>query len=167
MSKHTVKGFTLLEITLTMMISAILIGLTFTIYTIVSRSFSLFTRKNDEVMVMLTLDKLLKRDFLTAETIRRKDSQVFFIGRQDTAVYDFKEHFITRTKGIRDTFRVTCQDLNSKFDHTESGLAGDSSVLQDELFFRIKYIDQTIPYHYLKHYSSETLLNNPPPHAIR
>jgi hypothetical protein len=162
MSKQTVKAFTILEITITMMISAILIGLTFTIYTIVSHSYRSFSDKNDDVLVMLTLDKLLKRDFLKAESVLRKGSAILIIGRTDTALYDFKPGYLVRTRGITDTFRVNYQQLDSRFEGVSSNPSADSTVLQDELSFRIDYKDQAVPYHYFKHYSSETLLHNDP-----
>lgn len=160
MSKQTLKAFTILEITITMMIAALLIGLTFTIYTIVSRSYRSFRDKNDDVLALLTLDKLLKRDFLNAETIYRKGSEVLIIGRADTALYEFKEGYLVRTRGITDTFRVNYQQLEGRFEGVPSGASADSSTLQDELSFIIDYKGQVVPYHYFKHYSSQTLFHN-------
>ncbi|GGH22124.1 PulJ/GspJ family protein [Mucilaginibacter phyllosphaerae] len=160
MSKLKVKAFTILELVITMMISAILIGLTFTIYGIVTRSYHSFSKKNDEVMVMLTLDRLLRRDFSKAEAVRRQGLKVLIIGQNDTTSYTFDSGFLVRTRGITDTFRVDYQQLDSKFEGRPPETNPDSAVLQDELSFSITYHDQVIPYHYFKQYSSETLFQN-------
>ena len=157
MSKQTLKAFTILEITITMMIAAILIGLTFTIYTIVSRSYRAFSDRNDDVLTMLTLDKLLKRDFSKAETISRKGSGILIISKTDTAFYDFKEGYLIRSRGITDTFRVNYQQLDSRFEGVSSSPPADSTILQDELSFSVDYKGQVVPFHYYKHYSSENL----------
>ena len=160
MSKQRLKAFTILEITITMMVSAILIALTFTIYTIVSRSYRAFSDRNNDVLTMLTLDKLLKRDFLKAETIRRKGSEILIISREDTALYDFKEGYLIRTRGITDTFRVNYRQLDSRFEGISASPPADSTILQDELSFSVDYKGQAVPYHYFKHYSSETLFHS-------
>lgn len=160
MSNQNLKAFTILELVITMMISAILIGLTFTIYGIVTRSYQSFSKKNDEVMVMLTLDRLLRRDFSKAEAIRRQGSKIFIIGRNDTVRYDFESGYLVRTRGIIDTFKVDYQQFDSKFEGRSPEINPDSVVLQDELSFSITYHDQVIPYHYFKQYSSETLFQN-------
>ena len=160
MSKKNVKAFTILELTITMMISAILITLTFIIYGIVSRSYQSYSKKNDEVLVMLTLDKLLKRDFSRAERIERKDSTIWIINRIDTARYAFGAGFIVRTRGIIDTFRVNHQQLETKFEGQVPQVNPDSVIFQDELYFAIYYHDQVIPFHYYKQYSSENLFQN-------
>jgi hypothetical protein len=160
MSNSNVKAFTILELVITMMISAILIGLTFTIYGIVTRSYQSFSKKNDEVMVMLTLDRLLRRDFSKAEVIMRRRSEILIIGHNDTARYDFGSGFLVRTRGIIDTFKVDYQQLESGFEGHPSEINPDTAVLQDELSFSVTYHDQVIPYHYFKQYSSETLFQN-------
>lgn len=143
-----------------MMISAILIGLTFTIYSIATRSYQSFSKKNDEVIVMLTLDRLLRRDFSKAEAIRRQGNKILIIGYNDTARYDFESDFLIRTRGIIDTFKVDYQQLDSKFEGRPFETNPDTAVLQDELSFSVTYHDQVIPYHYFKQYSSETLFQN-------
>jgi Tfp pilus assembly protein FimT len=160
MSKHKVNAFTILELVITMMISAILIGLTFTIYGIVTRSYQSFSKKNDEVMVMLTLDRLLRSDFSKAEAVRRQGSKILIIAHRDTVCYAFESGFLIRTHGITDTFRVDHQQLDSKFEGRPPETNPDSAVLQDELSFSVTYHDQVIPYHYFKQYSSETLFQN-------
>lgn len=162
MNSRTLKAFTILELIITMMISAILIGMAFTMYSIVSRSYQSFSKKNDEVLTMLTLDRLLKKDFSTAERIARKDSALLIISRADTARYTFKSGFLVRTRGITDTFRVDHRQLETKFEGRRYEASVDSAALQDELSFGISYHEQVIPYHYRKQYSSETLLQNDP-----
>ena len=49
MNKHRIKAFTIMEVTVTMLIAAILIGITYTTYSIVLKSYNSFTTKNADM----------------------------------------------------------------------------------------------------------------------
>jgi len=69
MNKYRVKAFTIFEMVITMMITAIVIGIAYTSYSIVVKSYNSFNNKNNDMAVVINLDHLLKRDFERAETI--------------------------------------------------------------------------------------------------
>jgi hypothetical protein len=61
-----------MEVTVTMMIAAILMGITYTTHIIVSKSYLSFNTKNAGMAEVELLDKLLKRDFDRADVIAKK-----------------------------------------------------------------------------------------------
>lgn len=158
MKNSKLQSFTLLEITVTMIISALLIGLTFTIYNLVSGSYNSFSTKNDKVIVLLTLDKLLKRDFSNAEKIWREGNNIFIANQQDTALYKFELGLLVREIGKVDTFDIDYRDLITKFEGKIAERT-EQTQLQDEVSFIVTYGDQSIPYHFYKRYSSDNLFN--------
>src|ERR1700744_656096 len=115
MNQHRVKAFTIMEVTITMLIAAILMGITYTTYIMVSKSYLSFNTKNTEMAEVELLDKLLKRDFDRADVIQKTTNGMVIINTGQTIQYVFNPDFITRTSGIADTFKVRTDSLNTLF----------------------------------------------------
>jgi prepilin-type N-terminal cleavage/methylation domain-containing protein len=164
MSRYKVQAFTLMEVTITMLIAAILIAVTYTSYSIVIKSYNSFTNKNNDMAVLVSLDHVLKRDFEQAKTIL-KDSAGFSF-RKDSALvrYEFSADYIVRKAARIDTFKVQNQDVSGSFENVpllELQTTAAQNII-DELDFTILYQKETIPCHYHKMYSSENLIEKKP-----
>jgi prepilin-type N-terminal cleavage/methylation domain-containing protein len=164
MNKYKVDAFTLMEVTITMLIAAILIAVTYTSYSIVIRSHTSFTNKNNDMAVLISFDHLLKRDFEQAKTIL-KDSAGFSFRKDTTLVrYEFSPDFIIRKAARIDTFKIQCREVNPGFENASlldlQSTTGQNLI--DELGFIILFQDEKIAYHYHKTYSSENLLEKNP-----
>lgn len=148
-----------MEMIIAMMISALLIGTTYTAYVIISRSYLSYTRKNKEMAMVIQLDRLLQKDFSKAIAITREEGNIRFKTDSITILYTFNPDFITRTQGIRDTFAVQTELLNTTFEGQQSNVqpTDDSESLLDDLELTILLQKQKIPYHYHKIYSSTDL----------
>jgi len=164
MNKHRVKAFTILEVTITMLIAALVIGITYTAYMIVFKSYASFNHKHDDMAVLLTVDHLLKRDFEQAETIE-KDATGVTIKRNDKLIkYEFQPDFIVRNDSRIDTFKVKMQDVILSFENvpvTQMQETAEQNRI-DELGFSLIYQDTKIPCHYAKTYSSVNLIKRNP-----
>lgn len=152
-----VKAYTILELTIAMLIAAILIGITFTAYGIVSKSYGLFKAKNEAVARLGQLDHLLSRDFNNAELIEsdRGHLQIHQSGASEIE-YEFGNAFIVRKSISIDTFKIA--NSNLKFLNQREDISGQGGRI-DELSFTINFQNVTIPFHYRKQYSSENLIN--------
>lgn len=160
MNNHKVKAFTIIEVTITMVIAAILIAITYTSYSIVSKSYLSFNTKNDDMAVLERMDKLLKRDFMRAETIQRDSSGILFKNTNSIIQYEFNPDFIIRISGRSDTFKVKSDSLNMLFEGqpvSETDPSNEQRRL-DGLEINVEFQNEKIPYHYHKQYSSSDLI---------
>jgi len=164
MKRHKVKAFTILEVTITMLIAGLLIGITYTTYSIIIKSYHSFTTKNDDMTVLVSLDHLLKRDFDQADTILKDSDGVVLKSENKVIAYAFKPGFIVRNAARIDTFKVQTQEVNTAFENTpinELQATAEQNRI-DQLDFTLIYQNEKIPYHYPKIYSSENLIQRNP-----
>lgn len=164
MAKHKVKAFTILEVTITMLIAAILLGITYTSYSIVVKSYRSFTIKNDNMAVLISLDHLLKRDFGKATIVIKDADGIDLKNDQQLIKYSFNPDFIIRTSIRVDTFKVQTQDVITSFENVPLNEIQDTDEQNrlDEVSFTLLYQNEKIPYHYRKLYSSENLIQRNP-----
>ena len=164
MSKRRVKAFTILEVTIVMMITSLLIGITYTSYSIIVKSYLSFTEKNKDQTVLTNLDYLLRRDFEQANIIRKEPDGVSLQRESGIIKYQIKPEYILR-EGIRtDTFKVETQDLSTLFENVPINDVQtiDEQNRIDELQFTLIYKNDQIPCYYHKLYSSSNLIQRNP-----
>ncbi|WP_158829371.1 PulJ/GspJ family protein [Mucilaginibacter lacusdianchii] len=159
-NKHRLPAFTILELTIAMLISAVVVAITYTAYNMISGAYQGFTKKHNEMAVMIRLDELLRKDFFKAAHIAyRQDSLVLELSAQ-TVRYHFEPERVIRTSGIQDTFRVQIEKPKLFFEHgavMSDGIDESNGNPVDELSLTVLYQTEKFPYHYLKLYSSENL----------
>lgn len=155
------QAFTILELTISMLIAAVVIGITYTSYTIISRSYLGFKSKNEQMALLARMDQLLRKDFDHAEQVSAADDQLRIQNVNGTVVnYHFTDSCMTRSSVIIDTFKVVMDKPKLFFEHQLK----ENVVIDriDELSFNITYQSEIIPYHYYKVYSSENLIQENP-----
>ena len=164
MIKQKVKAFTILEVTITMLITALLIGITYTSYSIIVKSYRSFTVKNEEMTVLVTLDHLLKRDFDQAEMIFKDQDGIALTSNDKTIKYEFKPDYIVRNAARIDTFKVQTQDVSTAFENVPINEVQETEEPNriDELAFTLIFQNEKIPYHFYKLYSSVNLIQRNP-----
>jgi prepilin-type N-terminal cleavage/methylation domain-containing protein len=164
MNARRVKAFTIMEVTVTMMIASILMGITYTTYSIISKSYLSFNRKNSDMAALEQLDKLLKRDFERAEIIQKETGGITIKNAEHTVTYEFNPDFIVRTAGIVDTFKIKTEEITTSFEGLPVNEVGSSEEQNrlDELGINLLYQNEKIPYYYHKQYSSVNLIQRNP-----
>jgi prepilin-type N-terminal cleavage/methylation domain-containing protein len=164
MDSHKIKSFTLLEVAITMLIAAILLGITYTSYSIVVKSYRSFIAKNDNTTVLISLDHVLRRDFAKATVVIKDADGIELQTDQQLIKYAFNPDFIIRSSTRPDTFKVQTQDVITAFENLPLGDVQDTPEQNrlDELSFTLLFQNEKIPYHYRKQYSSENLIQRNP-----
>jgi hypothetical protein len=160
MNKQKIKAFTILEVTITMLLTALVIGITYASYTIVVKSYRSFTGHNDDLTVLTNLDHVLKRDFDQAEIIYKATDGISLKSRNNLIKYTITPEFITRSTGKTDTFKVQTQEVATLYNNiplTEVQLKEEQNRI-DEFSFNLVFPTAKIPYHYYKLYSSFNLI---------
>jgi len=154
-----------------MLVAAIVIGIAYTAFTVVSQSYLQFKAKNEGIAELATLDHLFKRDFEQAERIQDTTNGIaIYKKNQIPVVYQINLQTIIRSQISTDTFKVklpggisgfqTFFEGKSKSNQTEENASSTNAENNriDEVSFSISYQDQHIPYHYTKTYSSASLI---------
>ncbi|MES2063499.1 MAG: type II secretion system protein [Bacteroidota bacterium] len=151
------QAFTILEMVITMMISALIIGFALTAYMIVIRAHASFQQKNDQTAALLQLDRVLQRDIGRGIHMLKTANGILIAGKTDSVRYEFTTDYVLRISRRTDTTRVQMQDLQTTFEQqpVDKGLT-------DEISFKVTCNQQTIPLTYHKYYSSEDLFNQEP-----
>ena len=149
-----------MEVVITMMITGILTGITYSSYQIVHKSYRAFKKKNDETASLEKLDELLKKDFNKAEMIKKTGDDLIFFRGKDTVTYGFAPGWIIRRSVIADTFKILNQgpDFNFEGHDVEADRIEEDSRV-DDLVMPLFLRGDTILLRYHKIYSSVNLYN--------
>jgi Tfp pilus assembly protein PilE len=156
-----VKAFTILEVTITMLVAALVMGITYAAYSIIIKSYGAFNKKNQEMAVVVRLDEWLKKDFSRADLILKDTAGIALNSATRKIKYRFDPDFIIRTELRSDTFKVKTDSLATSFEGlpvNEYAPADEQNRL-DDLDLVILFQGEKIPYHYHKQYSSVNLIN--------
>lgn len=150
-----IPAFTLMEVTIAMLIAAIAIGVTFTAYRIVSGSYIGFSKKQEELAGFARLDQLLKKDFVQAERIVKSTDGLVVQMETGLIRYELAEGFVLRDQfSLRtDTFKLPVTKSGFFF---EQGAVGEGAMI-DQFTFETSVQGQTVPLHYHKLYSAQDL----------
>jgi prepilin-type N-terminal cleavage/methylation domain-containing protein len=160
MNRYQVKAFTIMEVTITMLIASILMGITYSTYSIISRSYLAFNTKNKDMAELQQLDHYLKKDFDRAEFIQKNAEGILLKNNDRIITYSFQPDFVLRISSITDTFKVKNAEINTLFEGLPVDLSGSSDEQNriDELSVSLLLQNEKIPYHYYKRYSSLNLI---------
>lgn len=164
-----IKAFTILEVTISMAISAIVIMITYTAYQIISKGYINFNDKNDGLAMLITLDNLLKQDFIQADAVLLSSNGFIFKKDSSKVIYELGDSLIVRKSTINDSFpvkiikrAVSFNGLPVQIDHlkiNEEHLNEIENYKFDQLDLTIKYKTEMINNTYIKTYSSSDLFN--------
>lgn len=148
-------AFTLMEVTIAMLIAGVAIAISFTAYRIVSGAYLTYTKKQERVAVFITADKLMKKDFLNAKRIIRTEAGLSMELQDGTITYELKNDYLLRGQYhlSTDTFKMTLKDINCAFE----GVVAPVGTPVDECGFKAAVDAQEIPVHYQKKYSAQDL----------
>jgi hypothetical protein len=159
-NKNRIPAFTIMELTVAMLISAIVIGLMYSAYAIISKSYLSFVDRNNKASTLAFLDCRLSRDIDKAEFIWRDSNTVTMRSNKDTVIYRFQADRVIRQKLLADTVKVNTDGLSTSFESVSvdgnQSNTGEKKI--DDLQIVLLAEGQKIPYHYHKTYSSVNLL---------
>lgn len=155
MTIKKIAAFTLMEVTIAMLIAAIAIGITYTAYHIISGTYQNYTKKQESLSAYTAADKLLKTDFMLSKAIVKTTEGLQLEFESGQVIYNFKDGKIVRDQfGLRtDTFDLAVTDVQFQFEKEEA-IEADTV---DQLSFQSKLEGENIPQVYIKRYSAQQL----------
>jgi len=153
--KKKVPAFTLMEVTIAMLIAAIAIAITYTAYRIISGTYLNYAKKQDRIAAFAVADQLLKEDFLASDHILRTADGLDFQSESGMIRYQFTGSYVLREQYAlqTDTFKLEVQHISFTFEN--EAVAEGTEV--DRLDYTSRLEDQDIPLTYQKTYSAQSL----------
>lgn len=149
------NAFTILEVTISMIIAALSIGIAYSAYTIMKQSYRKYDERNKLIAEIVLADKLLKKDFFQAIQIVKSEKELVFKSAGGIISYTLDTRYILRNQynNRRDTFNIPVQD--SKLYYAEDL---KSTELVRRLDIKTTVDGTTMQLNYEKKYSAENLM---------
>jgi len=154
--KSKVSAFTLMEITVAMLISAICITICYSAYGLIQGYYIRFEEKNKTSSLVMDLKHVLERDFLKAIHIIRTENGLEVQQDSLNIDYSFQDKQILRQiKSLHtDTFTMPAQKIDFYFEGHVANIA--DTVDQLNLILQMNK-DVQVPVQINKYYSSADL----------
>ena len=151
-----IKAFTLLEVTVAMLLSAICIGICYTAFTLMNQYYGELKNRKDSIGNQLLINQLVSSDFDRAFKIEKLDSNINCSCDSGTISYKFSNSYVTRNQyGLKtDTLRIGVRDLTISY---QDSLLADSLI--KEIILTCQQKNKFVTMHFFKEYSSVNLFN--------
>jgi prepilin-type N-terminal cleavage/methylation domain-containing protein len=159
--KRHIKGFTLMEISVAMLIAAMVIGIAYSASLIINRAYRSYNAKHERMAELLKLDELLRRDFDRSELILKDTGGIAVHYPGHVVKYKFDTAFVLRVTIRTDTFKVKTDSVHALFEGVEAGEMNPDTERNriDQLDLPLYLEKEKITYHYHKIYSSQDLIS--------
>jgi len=115
-----VKSFTLSEMLVVMIITAIVVGLAFSVLGLVQKQVHIIKRNFDKTTELSLLEQRLWQDFNSHNTLNYQDHKLVAISDTDTVTYSFSESFVLRNTDTIYT-KLQIEKLLSNGNEVKSG----------------------------------------------
>jgi Tfp pilus assembly protein PilE len=161
---NKLKAFTIIEVTIAMMASAILILIVYTAFSIISNAYRAFYKKNNEISGLVQFDRLMNKDFSKAKRILRTERGVLLVNDTDSTIYIIDTAYIVRNHKIIDTFKVKVDSSLTLFENQPVSLLSRDTAMNriDQLEIQLNFNNQPVNLQYHKTYSSSNLIQQDP-----
>ncbi|PRY48077.1 hypothetical protein B0I27_11611 [Arcticibacter pallidicorallinus] len=154
---YRVAAYTILEMTIAMLLAAITIGITYTAFSMIVQSYRRFDKDNEEHASFVLVDKLLQKDIQAAVLVSSTFEGIDIKDSEGSIRYIFTADYILRDQYevSQDTFYIPNRDLRALFENEEATTEGRPV---DHIAFFATLKSQEFPLVYSKHYSSSELI---------
>lgn len=154
--KSKVHAFTLMEITVAMLISGLVISICYTAYGLIQGYYIRFEDKNKTSSIVLDLKHVLERDFFKAAHIIRTKQGI--VVQQDSLVVDYifnDKQVLRQIENLHtDTFTMPLQKIGFYFEGREAQVTDTVDRINLELQMNK---DTKVPVQINKYYSAADL----------
>lgn len=115
--QRRIKAYTLMEVTVSMLLAAVCISICYSAYGLINNYFSAFQKKNAITQEVLTLNATMDKDFLRAKYIIRTANGIHIKSPDQLISYNFGEQEVLRSvSGLRtDSFHLSPVNIIFRF----------------------------------------------------
>jgi type II secretory pathway pseudopilin PulG len=151
-----VPAFTLVELSVVMLLTAIVTTIAFLTLSILQGSLGKFKKDSDTLIHIELLHRLLSQDMTQSTKVVSNENGIQTIGKKGMATYQFHPQGVWRQKaGLTDSFYFETSMLKKKFQGMEIQLPGQ---LLDELTFEAYHKKETFTFIFHKIYGADVLI---------
>jgi prepilin-type N-terminal cleavage/methylation domain-containing protein len=151
------KAFTIIEVTIAMLLSSIVVLIGYSSFTLIRRSYDRFNQRNNRDAAVLLADHLLKRDLFRTARIVKTETGMRCISDSATIDYSFTGDYMVRSTGpgTADTVRLKLSEPQMMF----GGELSPIGELVDAVRADVEIEGKRIPLIAVKIYSAQELFN--------
>jgi type II secretory pathway component PulJ len=153
-----------MEVTIAMLLAAIVIGITYTCYSIIYKSYVAFKARQTELVEVSQFTQVLRNDMTHGDIVLQRTDGIVIKNKDSEITYNILPEYSLRISTVTDTFKIKTEEVTRYFEGLP--LTGQQDTDEqnriDELSFTILSRDQKFPYYYFKQYSSQNLINRNP-----
>lgn len=122
-----IKAYTLLEVTITMLIAAVCITICLTAFGIIERYYKDFQLKNEELDQVLVISRVMEKDINSCDYLTITDDGFKAVGDGSVIIYNIAPSFIVRhLSGLRrDSFFLNSDSVHFSFEGKQRSI-GDT-----------------------------------------
>lgn len=147
-----IKAFTTLEISIVMLLTALLSGIAYNGYLYLIKQNILHNKINEEALGLQNLLIRLKADTFYSTKMYRDKNSMLFMYPSKTIHYEFLDNYVLRRQAeVCDTFHCQNQELIARKDHTSTNKLQDRI---DSFAFTIQYKNEENTIHFYKDYGN-------------
>lgn len=158
------NAFTIIELCVVMLLSAIVTGIAFFTLNIFQNSVRRYKSDAGQMADLALLHRLLAQDFWQSRQIRHTEEGIQVLGRKGTVSYAFSPNYILRSKeDLVDTFHFEHGQLLRRFEQEEIVVPG---LLVDEISFDLIHKGESQPFYFYKRYAADVLMQQKETKAI-
>ena len=156
MMRGKIKAFTLTELVVVMLISAVVAALSYGGYRIITSQLARYTASGRGLLDHARLHYLLEKDFAQAGQINRRQNGITCTTSEGNSVsYRFlADRIVRKQQSLTDTFKTNLWNLELLF---EGKAAGDGG-LADEIAFQATDEGEPLYFHFTKTYAPDVLM---------
>src|SRR5688572_6977089 len=121
-----VKGFTTLELSVAMVLGALVTGIGYSGYTMFLNQLKRYNKNLDEISDFRNLQSLLYRDFYLCRSIEKGDESILlnYDNKTQTSYSWDNGYMIREQTEVRDTFKFAVLDATVAFQHQDQFIPG-------------------------------------------
>jgi hypothetical protein len=156
-SKHNIPAFSIVEAMVSMVLTAIIIGLVFGIFTIVSEQLYNFKEQNQYTSDFNRLSYSMNKSIFESDKMIQSENAIIFLGYNgDSVVFIKNEDYILRShKTFKDTFQLKVSEMI-----IDSVYNTNRSKVFQKIAFDVLLNEQKIPLHFYKPVYANQLINS-------
>jgi prepilin-type N-terminal cleavage/methylation domain-containing protein len=153
-----IKAFTLIELLICMILSAIIIGMGYAAYRESYKRFLAYSGMKKNIVDAIRVNSVLNNDFCQAERVYYNSGNILFNNKNKPAIeYEFTSATIIRkVYNQADTFHFSA--INTLPVYVDNDAIATEGLIK-AFSFETEMYKQTLPFYYSKTYSAETIIN--------
>jgi prepilin-type N-terminal cleavage/methylation domain-containing protein len=154
--RSRLKGYTILEILMAMIISSIVLISAYSGMEKISFLYKNFRIKNEIINEVTLLNRILMHDISKSSYISEGNNSINCIYFDKKIEYIFNDNCVIRKSPLADTFNIPTSDMTLSF--VKDG-SGEATLFVNELNFVRTDKDEKYTLHYYKNYGADALIN--------